>query len=140
MKKIVILLSLFCIISCSDGIGGSSFKDIAEKEMAACIDRRLPHDPNDKPIISNKKEIINTDSAYACVFEMQFKNSFNGWSRSGFTFVCVQVPSVKKVCLYDRIDESLHWAEIQGKYKNDYEKALNYCNFALMKDYVENIP
>ena len=107
--------------------------------MANVIDRRLPHDKEDVPRISNLKEIINVDSAYACVFEMTFKNKFNGWSRAGFTYVIVQTDKGKKVCLFDRIDESLHYAGLEGEYSNDYEKALNYCNFYLVKDYVETI-
>lgn len=116
-----------------------TFKDIATKELYSCIDRRLPHDAADKPEIWNVKEMIDTDSAYACAFEMKFKNKYNGWSHGGFTFVCVQLDGKKRICLIDRYDDSMLWAEIEGPCKNDYERAVNYCNCLFVGDYVEEI-
>lgn len=144
MRNAIFVLLCFVMFCCSQERGSVveplSFKDVAIAELDSCIDRRLPHDVDTPPVITNKKDIINTDSAYACVFEMKFKNKFNGWSHSGFTFVCVQMDGKKKLCLIDKMDEDMRWAEIEGPYSNDYEKALNFCNCLFTMDYIEERP
>lgn len=140
MKKLLLLFSVVALLACKEKKDGGyhqpTFKEIATKELYATIDRRLPHDAVDAPKIYNTKDIIVHDSAYACVFDMNFKNQFGGWSRGGFTFVCAQVPGGKKVYLSDGKDENLLYT-ITEKYSTEYERALIYCEGILTRDYVE---
>lgn len=144
MKKLLLLFSVVALIACQEKKDGGyhqpTFKEIATKELYATVDRRLPHDAADVPKIYNTKDIIVHDSAYACVFEMNFKNQFGGWSRGGFTFVCAQVQGGKKVCLKDGMDENLIYASLTETYSTEYERALNYVNNYFLREYVEFSP
>lgn len=147
MKKFFYFLAILSLFSCGEQKKQSSspapkpsFSEVAQRELYAVIDRRLPHDPGAAPKIMNEKVVINTDSAYFLTFEMSFKNQFNGWSHGGFTFVCVQMDGYRKVCLRDGMDPNMIYLTEDNKDEmTPYQKALNYCTGFLSKDYTEDV-
>lgn len=148
MKKLFALLAILSLFACGEQKKSSpsptpkpSFSEIARRELYAVIERRLPHDATDIPQFFNENVVINTDSAYFLTFEMKFKNQFNGWSRGGFTFVCVQMDGYKKVFLRDRMDPKMIFLTDGDKETmTPYQKALNYCTGFLSEDYTEDVP